>query len=116
MTRVACAGLSSQLSTDAEWTEWYSSIPDTIPGYKALSQILFFAFDRNERVKMAESLVLLGAREACLLAASVKDSSLSQVQSDCMMSRASEMSLPLTTQHTLHRTLGAASATTIAGV
>ena len=101
----------AQLSTaaDGEWAAWYSSMPDTEPRYRALAQILSFAFDRQERVKMAETLVLLGARQACLLAAAVKDGSLDKVKSESTMSRTSDMSLPLTTQHTLHRTLGAVS-------
>ena len=103
----------TQLPADDEWAAWYSSVPDTEPRYRALAQILSFAFDRQERVKMAESLVLLGARHAGLLAAAVKGRSLDQVQSESTMSRASDMSLPLTTQHTLHRTLGAVSEPTI---
>jgi hypothetical protein len=90
---------------DAEWAAWYSSVPDSTPGYRALSQILSFAYDKAERAKLMESLVQLGARQACLLAAAVKDTSLGS----SAFLRSSDMSLPLTSEHTLHRTLGAAS-------
>jgi hypothetical protein len=84
----------------SEWASWYASVPESAPRNKALEEVLSMAFDRLERVKLVESLVDLGARQATLLAAEAGNTEL----------QALDASLPLVTQHTLHRMLGMSGA------